>query len=70
MVRLVMSAVMLGWLGACASDQVRDGARAACEAQHVPEQEFGACLDRMEGTLQAARNYRPPTTPPNQPNQP
>lgn len=64
MLRLAMLAALL-CVSACVSDEVRDGARAACEAQHLPPEQMGACLDRMEGTLEAARAYRPPTEAPN-----
>lgn len=44
-------------LAACASDgdSIRDGARAACVAQEVAEEELEDCTDRMAATIRAAR---------------
>jgi hypothetical protein len=68
MLRLIVITALLG-LGACASssEEVRDGARAACEAEHTPAGEMEACLERMEASIQAARAYRAPSAPARQP---
>jgi hypothetical protein len=50
----------------CVSSEIREGAERACQAQQVPEREMRDCIDRMEDVLRAARDYRPPTTPPNE----
>ncbi|MDX2275948.1 MAG: hypothetical protein NW206_10920 [Hyphomonadaceae bacterium] len=66
MLRLIVTAALLCVAG-CVSDEVVEAARVGCEARQTPPEQMNACRERMEATIQSARNYRPPTTPPNQP---
>lgn len=50
----------------CVSQEIRDSARAACEARQTPPEAMGACMEQMEAAVLSARHWRPPSTPPNQ----